>query len=109
MQYVMHNPTSFLNANISYDKVGFVGWNYYPKSLNTRDKVCIDIHNNGNRLSNKSGVVLLDDFKRNLEVIYSFIKVWVTDMDTDVVARFHSKGDILLGYFCQGEYHLWGD
>jgi len=29
-------------------------------------------------------------------------------MDTDVVAQFLSKQQIPLGYFYQGEYHLWG-
>jgi len=29
------------------------------------------------------------------------------DMDADIVAIFISKGDIALGYFYQGEYHLW--
>jgi len=48
----------------------------------------------------------LDSFKKNLEVIYSFIRVIATDMDTDVVALFLSKEEIPLGYFYQGEYYL---
>ena len=51
---------------------------------------------------------LLGDFKRQLEATYSFIAAWATDMDTDVVAVFYGRGEIPLGYFYQGEYHLWG-
>jgi len=29
-------------------------------------------------------------------------------MNNDVVVGFYSKGNILLGYFYKGEYHLWG-
>jgi len=52
-------------------------------------------------------VTLFDDFKKQLEAIYSFISMWTMDMDTDVVAQFLSKQQIPLGYFYQGEYYLW--
>lgn len=28
-------------------------------------------------------------------------------MDNDVVAKFHSEDETPLGYFYEGEYHLW--
>jgi len=46
-----------------------------------------------------------------LEVIYSFVDLAVKDidmdMDRDIVAKFHTKEEIPLGYFYQGKYHLW--
>ena len=49
-----------------------------------------------------------DEFKSILEALFSYLEAGVaTDMDTDIVAKFHSKGAIPLGYFYQGEYHLW--
>jgi len=52
---------------------------------------------------------MLEEFKRELKVIYSFIDHVATDMDAHVVARFDSKGQIALGYFYQGKYHIWGE
>ena len=46
-------------------------------------------------------------FKRELEVVYSFIEYIASNMNTDIVARLHSKSGTTLGYFYQGEYHLW--
>jgi len=57
--------------------------------------------------SYKSGIALRDEFKRQLKVIYSFISLVATDMDADIVAQFLSREAIPLGYFYQGEYHLW--
>lgn len=50
---------------------------------------------------------MLDEFKRQLEVIYSFIEIVATDMDSDIIAEFLSRENIPLGYFYQGEYYLW--
>lgn len=52
--------------------------------------------------------VLLDEFRRELETIYKPISGIATDMGTDVVAKFE-RGITPLGYFYQGEYHLWGE
>ena len=50
---------------------------------------------------------MLADFKSILETIHSYIDIMVTDMETDVVARFVDSDGIPLGYFYQGEYHVW--
>lgn len=59
------------------------------------------------RFSGKSGIDLLDEFKRQLEAIYLFLGSVSTDMDVDIVAEFFSKQGIPLGHFYQGKYHLW--
>jgi len=108
VSYIMTNPTSFLNVNFSYDPIGYWGEiAKLPKSVNTKGKICIIIGDNRDRFSYKSGIALLDTFKKDLKVIYWFIEVVATDMDSDIVATLLSKERIPLGYFYQGEYHLW--
>ena len=42
-----------------------------------------------------------------LEIVYSVIRTIATDMDSDIVATFLNEETDGLGYFHQGEYHLW--
>ncbi len=109
VQYIMCNPTNFLYVvEINYDDMGIWQPIYkLPENVDTRGKVCLRICDNRNSFYDKSKVALLDNFKRSLEVIYSFIKTWVTDKNSDVVAIWLSKEGIPLAYFYQGEYHLW--
>jgi len=55
----------------------------------------------------KSGGALLDQFKEELEIIYSCVDYIATDMNSDIVAKFLTREEIPLGYFHQGQYHLW--
>lgn len=108
VHYMMRNPTSFLNVSFSYDPTGYGGEvAKLPKSVNTKGKIFIIIGDNRDQFSYKSGIALLDTFKKSLEVIYSFINLMATNKDVDVVALFLSKEEIYLGYFSEGEYHLW--
>lgn len=91
VRYMMRNPTSFLDVRFGY--------------LSDPDIILLYIYDNRNRFSYKSGVALLDTFKRNLEIIYSFILI-SSDMDADVWAWFYSREGIELGYFLDGKYHL---
>ncbi|TET59116.1 hypothetical protein E3J48_08245 [Candidatus Aerophobetes bacterium] len=80
-----------------------------PKDIDYRNKIFVLVEDRKHRaiFSDKSGIALLDQFKRELEVIYSYIEGVATNMNSDVVAVFYSREGIPLGYFYQGEYHLW--
>ena len=97
VDYIMANPTSFLD----------VRFNYIP------DERCIrvEIYDTRGIFSNKSGIALLEQFKKSLETIYSFVHL---DLDssvlreTDIKAMFFGKGgDTPLGYYSEEEYCLW--
>ena len=116
-EYMMHNPTNFLAVDLGYDPSGLSGILHgLPEGVDTKEKIIVRIYDNRSFFSNKSGMALLEAFKRELERIYSFIERWQVlvpnmDMDIDIVAIFFSSEDFpfvsLLGYFYQGEYHLW--
>ena len=103
---IMANPNSFSYVDLVYDKYGIVRASF-PENVDTKSKIVMLIVDRRDIFSDKSGIALLDEFKRNLEVIYSFIKHIATNMDTDIVAEFFSREGIPLGHFYQGEYHLW--
>jgi len=107
VNYIMSNPSTFLNVFIGYDPNGEVYQQSFPEGTNTKGKICLSIFDNRNLFTDKSKVGLLDEFKRSLDCIYSFLDLVTTDINTDVVAVFLSKEGIPLGYFYQGEYHLW--
>ena len=108
VDYMMRNPASFSDINWFYDGGG---WSTllgeWPNGIDSEKKIVVEIRDSRNIFLNKSRVVLLESFKEKLEVVYSFIEYIASYMNTDIVARFYSKGDIPLGYFYQGEYHLW--
>lgn len=104
--YVMTNPTGFEYVNIIYDSVGYLK-EHYPEGIDTKEKISIEIVDVRGYFSDRSGIALKEAFKAYLDTIYSYIEEWATDMNTDIVAKFVSKGNIPLGYFYQGEYHLW--
>jgi len=117
--YMQENPTNFLRINVIYDSDGNWGKNFLPEGIiDTKGKIFVLVGDNIFRGDNirvfcgKSGVDLLDEFKRQLEIIYPFIEYYATDMDIDIVAYFYTREKkpslpVPLGYFYQGEYHLW--
>jgi len=109
IHYTMLNPTSFLYVDFHHDRAGEWGKTKLPESVDTNGKICIHIRDNRGVFSNKSGAALLGQFKRTLESIYrtSSIAIVNVDMDVDIVAMFCSEENLPLGYFYQGEYHLW--
>ena len=111
VNYVMRNPNSFLTVDFDYDLFGLYGgvFEKFPVKIDTMGKVFIRVIDNRDHFSYKTGIALLDQFKAELEAAYSYIKLVATDMDADIVAKFHSREGIPLGYFYQGEYHLWGE
>jgi len=111
VDYMVRNPNIFLDVHFHYDSTGWVG-RELPGNVDTKGMICIDVRdNNRGGYSYTSGTALLGLFKANLKILFSFIKYKgaATDMDTDIVARFYSSETIPLGYFYQGEYHLWGE
>jgi hypothetical protein len=93
IDYMMRNPTSFLNVEFGHNP----------------EFITLNIYDNRDIFYHKSGVALLDTFKKKLEVIYSFISHIATNMNTDVWAWFYSREGIELGYFLDGKYHLSED
>ena len=109
VDYIMRNPTTFLEVDFYFDRYGaFRKVLKLPEDINTELKIIADVSDNRNKFSYKSGIALRNEFKKSLEVIYSFIQLVATDMDTDIVAIFGNKERIPLGYFYEGEYHLCG-
>jgi len=108
LDYMMLNPSTFLFLTMTYDWDGALAKGFFPAGVtDTEGMVCLLILDNLDVFADKSGAALLEEFKKHLEVIYSFIDHIATDMDADIVAEFDSKGGIPLGYFYRGEYHLW--
>jgi len=108
IDYMMLNPSTFLFLSMAYDWEGVLAEGFFPAGVtDTEGMVCLLILDNLDVFADKSGAALLEEFKKHLEVIYSFIDHIATDMDADIVAEFDSKGGIPLGYFYRGEYHLW--
>ena len=108
INYMMRNPTSFLYVEFYYDPNGKFG-ELLPEGIDTKDRIYVAVYDNRGIFSDKSEIDLLDEFKERLNAIYSFIKFYATDMDADIVAQFYDRNNVCLGYFYQGEYHLWGE
>ena len=109
IDYMMRNPDVFLDVFLRYDSTGRFA-REFPVNVNTKGKIFIGVQDNKRGgYSYKSGTALLELFKVDLKLLFAFVKVKrvVTNMDTDIVAVFYSRGSIPLGYFYQGEYHLW--
>ncbi len=106
IDYIMFNPTVPLIVDFHYDSDGQWGI-FFPGKVNTKGKIFVWIQDRTDVFSDKTGKVLLDQLKKNLENIYAFIMAEATDMDTDVAAIFLDREEVPLAYFYQGEYHLW--
>jgi len=107
VRYMMRCPGTFMVVSISYDPDGRFTGRFLPESIDTKGKIFVVIVDSRYRFSGKSGIDLLDQFKTELEAVYYDISFVATDIDADIVAIFDSRRDIHLGYFYQGEYHLW--
>lgn len=105
LRYVMSNPTNFLFVEFTYSPDKVVGG--LPEGVDIKGKIWARVIDTRGIFSYKSGIALREHFKKELETLYSYIDDIATDMDTDIVAIFVSKGDLALGYFYQGEYHVW--
>ena len=107
VDYIMRNPTVFLDVNLWHGGLFAPKPRALPDDVDITGKIIVTIGDSRGGFSYKSGVVLLDQFKKSLKVICSFIDDIATDMNTDVVAVLYSRQAIPLAYFYQGKYHLW--
>lgn len=108
IDYIMANPTDFLKVSFYYDPEGRgTEFGLFPEGVDTKDKINVMVYDNRDVFSDKAGLTLLQQFKKELKEIDRFLGWVAPNMDTDVVAIFHGRGAKTLGYFYEGEYHLW--
>jgi len=110
IRYMMWSPDNFLYVDFYYDEYGVYGVaDRLPKSVDTKGKIYIQVADIRGVFSQKNRKALLDELERQLEYIYSYLELneVTSDMAADIVAVFYSEEEIPLGYFYQGEYHLW--
>ena len=84
VSYIMGNPDDFLYVNLDYDSTGAYGrtWFEFPEgvNVNTKGKFCVEVYDTRDVFSNKTGTALLDQFKKELEIMYSFIDSAIKNM-----------------------------
>ncbi len=108
VNYIMYRPNIFLDVGLFYDVDGrYASMMEFPKNVVTERKIIIGVRDNREVFSGKFGKALLGEFEKALKDIYYDVEMIASDMKNDIVAKFYSKGDFSLGYFYQGEYHLW--
>ncbi len=109
--YVMALPDHFLSILLSYDPDGKLKKEKeLPEGVDTKGKIVASIVDSRNRFLGRSGEDLLHHlFRWELEFMYVYgaMIAIAPDMNTDIVAIFYSYKSIPIGYFYQGEYHLW--
>ena len=107
VDFIMSNPTNFTDIHMFYDRDGDIGKQILGEGFDTTGMIGIRVNDKREVFSDLSGTALKEEFKKRLDILYTFIKDIATDMNNDVVVGFYSKADILLGYFYEGEYYLW--
>ena len=105
--YIMLYPDTFLLVTFLYDPYGDAGVGLFPARVDTKNKIIVGIRDTRDVFARKSERTLLRQFQMELEIVYSLIRTIATDMDSDIVATFLNEKTDGLGYFYQGEYHLW--
>ena len=112
VNYMMRNFSGYDWVMMGYDLDGsFRDFYKLPNNVRTAGKIVVEIQDHRGELPLLIPVgefSLLETFEMQLTTIYGYIEVqFPLDMDSDIVAILKSKEDIPLGYFYQGEYHLW--
>ena len=108
VSYIMAKPDDFLMVSYYYDLTGGFA-EKFPVGVRTKGKVYISIRDSRGVFSYKSSKALLEQFVVELFAVYYFIQSIVTDKNVDIVVEFVNKEGKTIGYFYQGEYHLWED
>ncbi len=110
INYMMKNPTSYLNLDFGFDMSSdFLRTLGLPIHVKTEDKISVIIGDTRDVFSHKSGKDLLDEFERILKTLHLSSMIWVTDIENDIFAIFFNIDGNPIGYFYQGEYHLWDE
>lgn len=108
IDYMMYEKDSFLRVSYYYDETG--RWaEKFPVGVRTKDRIIIRILDSSGFFAGKTGRLLLSEFERRLFNIKYVLGYMCSDLDNDVVAGFSDNSGKNLGYFYEGEYHLWKD
>lgn len=114
--YIMENPTNFLNIYCIYDAFGLAGLDDLREKklafygiISTKGKLVVWIRDNRAAFSDKSRVDLLTIFHKHLlAFLYTSAGLGTFfPYDTHVLAIFYTEEKVPVGYFYEGEYHLW--
>jgi len=96
VDFIMSNPTNFTDIDMLYDQNGAIGKQVLGEGFDTTGMIGISFTDKRGIFSNLAGIALKEEFKKRLDVFYSFIKKIATDMNNDVVVGFYSKGETRL-------------
>lgn len=109
IDYIMQRPNDFMDVVLYYDPSGIFGRGLLPGNIDTKGKIIVRIEDNRDVFAGEPELLIIP-FALELNSIYklSSLESVATDRDSDIVAVFYREG-IPLGYFYQGEYHLWED
>jgi len=108
INYIVDDPGNFLDVVFDYDPSGGLR-KFFPEGVDTKGKICVRAIDTRGVFADKYGTSLQGEFKKQLEGMSTFLESVATDMNSDIVAMFLNSDKIPLGYFYQGEYHLWKD
>ncbi len=110
IDYIMFFPDSFLRVSYHYDEAGWIAEDEkFPVGVSTKGKIYVAVIDSRGVFSGKTGVVLLLEFEAQFLLVSYFVMFLVSDLENDIVVKFMDDVGKPLGYFYQGEYHLWED
>ncbi len=102
-------PDNFLRVLYFYDDYGGFAESF-PAGVRTKGKIIVEVIDNRDHLHGAATEkVLLSEFELYLPEVTFQIQFMVDDLVNDIVVRFTDIDGNRLGYFYQGEYHLWED
>ena len=107
IDYIMQRPNDFLDVVLYYDRSGIFGEELFSGNIDTKGKIIVRIEDTRDFFACEPELLIIP-FALELNIIYklSTLGSVATDRDSDIVAVFY-RGGKELGYFYQGEYHLW--
>ncbi len=107
IDYIMQRPNDFMNVVLYYDPSGILGREIFSGSIDTKGKIVVRIEDTRDFFGDEPDLYMIP-FALELNIIYnlSSLRSVATDRDSDIVAIFYRKGKEI-GYFDQGDYHLW--
>ncbi len=108
VSYIMASPDSFLRVSYSYDPLGNWAKNF-PAGVSTRGKIYVAVIDSRDVFLGKTGETLLRELQNQGWYVCYNIRSFVSDAENDIVIRFMDGWGEPLGYFYQGEYHLWDE
>jgi len=74
VDFIMSNPTNFTDIHMIYDQNGDIGKQILGEGFDTTGMIGISFTDKRGIFSNLAGIALKEEFKKRLDVFYSFIK-----------------------------------